>query len=390
MSQRGFVKRRGETWTSYWKVESPSGWKQRSKGGFPTRREAQAYLTKTLASLQVGTFADPSRLTVGEYLVQRWLPMKRESLRHSTYDSYRRNIELHILPALGHVRLQQLTADQLDRFYADQLAGGRLTGKTPGLAPKTVRHLHTVLHRALADAVRKNLVARNVADAADAPKASRGGSKGMRTWTADQLRQFLLAVVDDPLGPAYWLTAATGMRRGEVLGLRWSDINFSTKRLSVSQTVLNVAYEVVVSAPKTARGRRTIAIDPGTLAVLKRHKQRQQAAALSAGVRFGDEDLVFAREDGRPRHPDLFTQSFERAVKRAGLPRIRLHDLRHTHATLGLAAGIPAKVMSDRLGHATVAFTQDVYMHAIPHMEEAAAQQIADLVLGADEAETEG
>lgn len=153
-----------------------------------------------------------------------------------------------------------------------------------------------------------------------------------------------------------------GMRRGEVLGLRWSDIKFSTKRLSLSQTVLNVAYEVVTSAPKTARGRRTIAIDPGTLAVLKRHKQRQHAAALSAGNHFGDDDLVFAREDGRPS-PDRFTQSFERAVKRAGLPRIRLHDLRHTHATLGLAAGIPVKVVSDRLGHATVAFTQDV-LHA--------------------------
>src|SRR4051794_26637910 len=170
MAQRGFVKRRGGTWSCFWKIETATGWKQRSKGGFVTKREAQAHLTKTLAAFQSGTFADPSKLTLREYLVNRWLPIKRDALRPSTYDSYRRNIELHILPALGHVRLQQLTPDQLDRFYADQLAGGRLSGKKSSLAPKTVRHLHTVLHRALADAVRKNLVVRNVADAADPPK----------------------------------------------------------------------------------------------------------------------------------------------------------------------------------------------------------------------------
>lgn len=385
MSQRGFVKRRGDRWTAFWKIETATGWKQRSKGGFATKREAQAYLTKTLAALDSGTFADPSKLTLREYLVDRWLPMKRESLRPSTFDSYRRNIELHILPALGHVRLQLLTPDQLDRFYADQLASGRLTGKSAGLAPKTVRHLHTVLHRALADAVRKSLVTRNVADAADPPKLRQAhGSSAMRTWDADQLRLFLLAICDAPLGPAFWLAATTGMRRGEILGLRWSDVDFSAARLSVRHTVLNIAYQVTAGTPKTARGRRSIALDPTTIAVLRAHRKNQAAVRRAQGRTPSADDLVFPRADGGPHHPDLFTQSFERAVKRLGLPRIRLHDLRHTHATLGLAAGIPPKVMSDRLGHATVAFTQDVYMHAIPRMEEAAAQQIADLVMGAE------
>lgn len=191
----------------------------------------------------------------------------------------------------------------------------------------------------------------------------------------------MLEVVDDPLGPAYWLAATTGMRRGEVLGLRWADIDFKTARVSVSHTVLNIAYEITQGTPKTTRGRRTIALDPTTVAVLRVHQGNQRA--LQHVVPNGD--LVFARADGSAHHPDLFTQSFQRTLKRLGLPRIRLHDLRHTHATLGLAAGIPAKVMSDRLGHATVAFTQDVYMHAVPQMEEAAAQQIADLVFGAEQ-----
>jgi integrase len=382
MGQRGFVKRRGTTWTAYWKVEKPSGWKQRSKGGFPTKREAQRYLTDALAALQSGTFADPSKLTLGDFLLHRWLPTKRTTLRPSTYDSYRRNIELHIVPAIGHVKLQQLSADQLDRFYADKLQSGRLTGDGRGLAPKTVRYLHTTLHRALADAVRKNLIPRNVAAAADPPKLRQAGSRVMKTWTPEELRRFLLGVTDDPLGPAFWLAATTGMRRGEVLGLRWTDIDFPAGRLSVSQTVLNVAYEVVVSTPKTSRGRRSIALDPPTLSILSRHRQHQLAQAGKDSRPPEASGLVFRRSDGGPIHPDLFTQSFERAAKRLGLPRIRLHDLRHTHATLGLAAGIPAKVMSDRLGHATVAFTQDVYMHAIPRMEEEAAQQIANLVLG--------
>lgn len=384
MSQRGFVKRRGDRWTAFWKIETATGWKQRSKGGFATKREAQAYLTRTLASIDAGTFADPSKLTLREYLLERWLPMKRESLRPSTFDSYRRNVELHILPSLGHIRLQLLTPDQLDRFYAEQLAGGRLTGASKGLAPKTVRHLHTVLHRALADAVRKNLVARNVADAADPPKLrERTGPTAMRTWNADELRRFLLEVAADPFGPAFWLAATTGLRRGEVLGLRWLDIDFKNARVSISQTILNIAYQVTLGTPKTARGRRAIAIDPTTMAVLRTHRKNQLALRRAADRPFTEAGLVFGRADGRPQHPDLFSQSFDRAVKQLGLPRIRLHDLRHTHATLGLAAGIPAKVMSDRLGHATVAFTQDVYMHAIPRMEEAAAQQITDLVMGA-------
>src|SRR5579884_281100 len=141
-----------------------TGWKQRSKGGFPTKKEAQAFLTDTIAALQKGAFTDPSRITLGEYLTERWLPTIRTTVRPSTFDSYRRNIELHILPELGRIRLQQLSADRLDRFYADMLAGGRRGGGE--LSPKTVRYLHTTLHKALHDAVRKNLVVRNVAETA--------------------------------------------------------------------------------------------------------------------------------------------------------------------------------------------------------------------------------
>lgn len=376
MSQRGFIRRRGSTWTAYWQVDSKQGRHQRSKGGFPTRKEAQAFLTATLAALQAGTFSEPSKVTVREYLLERWLPGRSASLRPSTFDSYRRNIELHVDPALGHTKLQQLSADHLDRFYADLLQSG--------LAPKTVRNIHTLVHKALQDAVRKNLVVRNVADAADAPKLARPGEREMRTWSPKQLRSFFEGIADHRLAAAYVLAATTGMRRGEILGLRWSDVDLRARRLSVTHTILTVSYQITPGTPKTSRGRRSIALDPETIRILAAHRARQTSERLEAAA-YVDQGLVFARNDGRPVHPDYFSQTFDRAVRRLKLPKIRLHDLRHTHASLGLAAGIPVKLMSERLGHATAAFTQDVYMHVTPAHEEAAAAQIADLVFGVEE-----
>jgi integrase len=378
MSQGGHLRRRGSSWTAYHFVYDAAGKRiQKSKGGFPTKREAQDYLTAALADLNSGTYTEPTKLRLGQYLTERWLPMTRASLRESTWDSYRRNIELHILPELGGIPLQKLTADRLDRFYAEKLAGGRRDGRQEGLSPKTVRHLHTILHKALRDAERKSLVVRNVASAADPPKLR---ASEMKTWTGTELRTFLDAIAGHRLAAAFVVLATTGMRRGEVLGLRWADVDFRAARLAVQQTIVSVAYTVTTSTPKTNRGKRSIALDQTTVAALQEHRHLQRSERLAVGSEYTDPDLVFAREDGRPLHPDYFSQLFDRTVTKLGLPRIRLHDLRHTYATLGLAAGVPTKVISDRLGHATTSFTEDIYMHAIPAMQERAAAQVADLI----------
>lgn len=303
------------------------------------------------------------------------------SLRPSTLNSYRIAIHRHIVPELGHVKLQQLTPDRLDRFYADLVAGG--------LSAKSVRNIHVMIHKALHDAVRKNLVPRNVAAAADPPKLNRADRAEMRTWTPAQLRAFFDGIAEHRLAAAFLLAATTGMRRGEVLGLRWRDLDLAGRCLQVNQTVLSVSYQLTFGGPKTARGRRRITLDPETVRVLTAHRSAQRQEKRGAGDGYDDHDLVFARPDGRPIHPDYFSQTFDRTVERLKLPRIRLHDLRHTHATLGLAAGIPVKVISDRLGHATTSFTQDVYMHAIPDLEHDAADQIADLVFGDDDEEVD-
>lgn len=373
MSQRGSIHRRGDRWIAYWRSDTPKGRKQHTKV-FRTKKEAQEFLNDTLAAIRGGVFSEPTKVTFGEFLIERWLPTKKMGVRPSTFASYRGLVERHVVPALGHVQIQQLSADRLDLFYADLV--------DRGYATKTVRNIHVLVHRALTDAVRKNLVPRNVADAADPPKLNRANRDEMKTWTPEQLREFFAGIGDHPLATAYVLAATTGMRRGEVLGVRWKDIDFDARRLHVQQTILTVEYEIVVGRPKTRRGERKVALDDQTLSLLGRHEVRQRHERALVGDAYEDNDLVFARPEGTPVHPDYFSQTFDRTVRRLGLPKIRLHDLRHTHATLGLAAGVPVKVISDRLGHATSSFTQDIYMHAIPAVEEEAANQIAGLVFG--------
>ena len=371
MSQRGSIHRRGDVWIAYWRTETSEGRKQHTKS-FRTKKEAQQFLTDTMAAIRGGVFSEPTKVTLGEFLLERWLPTKKMAVRVSTYASYRGLVERHVIPALGHVQIQQLTADRLDRFYADLVAHG--------LATKTIRNIHVLLHRALTDAVRKSLVPRNVADASDPPKLNRADREEMKTWTPEQLREFFAGIATHRLAAAYILAATTGMRRGEVLGVRWRDIDFKARRLHVQQTVLTVEYQIIIGRPKTLRGERKIALDDQTIQVLQSHRAAQRREKQLLGDGYQDHGLVFAREDGTPVHPDYFSQTFDRTVRRLGLPKIRLHDLRHTHATLGLAAGVHVKVISDRLGHATTSFTQDVYMHAIPAVEEDAADQIAHIV----------
>ena len=371
---------RGGTWTAYWWDEEGDGARQRSKGGFKSKAAAQDHLTAVLAAKKEATYVAPAKGTFGEYLTESWLPAQRQRLRVSTFDDYTRRVRQHIVPALGGFPLQELSATHLDRFYADLLEDGSSRGG--GLAPKSVRNVHIIIRKALADATRKRLVARNVAIDADAPRIPAHGDTDLDTWTPEELRAFLAGVKEHALAPAYLLSASTGMRRGEVLGLRWEDVDLDTRTVAVRHTILNVGYVITPGQPKTARGRRTISIDPGTVAVLRAHRSCQAQQRMALGLGASRSSLVFCRSDGTPVHPDLFSKTFDRVVKRLGLRRVRLHDLRHTYATLALRAGVDAKTVSARLGHSTVAFTLDVYTKAVPQLDREAADQVADLIFG--------
>ena len=285
-----------------------------------------------------------------------------------------------MLPALGARPLDRLTAGDIDLFYATLLTRGRKnnTGQTAGLAAKTVHNIHVMLNKALADAHRKGTVVRNVVALADAPSLKTGKRDDLKAWDAAQLSTFLDAISAHRLHPAFHLSSHTGMRRGEILGLRWGDLDLEAGRLSVRRALVSVAYEVELSDVKTGSGRRTIDIDDGTVDVL--NAWRIERAEENRGIWPADQEMVFTKPDGSWVHPDFFSQVFDRNVVKLDVPTISLHDLRHTHATLLLKAGVPVKVVSERLGHSNVAFTMNVYQHVLPGMQAEAAEIFAELL----------
>ena len=387
---RGHVRKRGKSWAVVVDVgRDPETGRRRQKwhSGFKRKGDAERALANIVGRLDEGTYVSPSKLTLGVYLTERWLPTMRVRVRPSTFDSYRRIVERRIVPSLGLVQLQHVSGDQLTAVYGDWLAHGRCArGKRDkqagtGLSPRTVKLAHTVLRLALADAVRWGLLMRNPADQADPPKAERN-RQAMQTWTPEQLGQFLDSRRDDRLLALWRLIAMTGERRGEALGLRWPNVDLEAARISIRRTALEVGGKMIDGEPKTDKSRRNIALDTATVAVLDAHRKRQVTERLALGPAYQDNGLVFCREDGTPMHPDNVSKTFKRLAKAAGLPQIRLHDLRHSHATHCLEAGVHAKVVSERLGHSTVAMTLDVYSHAVPAMEEDAAAKVAALVLG--------
>jgi integrase len=339
--------------------------------GFKTMRDAERARVELLSRVDQGAYVEPSRLTVAAFLRDQWLPGLKPQMRPGSWEEHRSKVEVHVIPAFGGERLQRLGPAHLNQLYAHLLERG--------LSAQRVLLVHATIRRALADAVKWDYVPRNVALLASPPRPRR---PELKTWTAPQLRSFLEHVRSDRLYAMWLLAASTGMRRGEVLGLRWVDVDLDTARVGVRQTLVAVNHQVVVSEPKTSKGRRSVALDPATVEALRIHRKGQLTERLAWGPAWTDSGLVFTRQDGRPLHPNAVTRAFGRHVLAAGVPVIRLHDLRHTHATLALAAGVHPKVVQERLGHANIAITLDIYSHAVPALEEQAAATVARLVFG--------
>jgi integrase len=246
------------------------------------------------------------------------------------------------------------------------------------LSVGTIRYIHTITRRVLADAVKWDRLATNPADRATPPKPSAAKRPPMQTWTAGQLAAFLEHVREDRLYAAWRLSAMTGMRRGELLGLRWHDLDLGAQRIAIAETLIGNRQ---TSTPKTDKSRRSVALDAETILVLRAHRKAQAAEQLALGPSYEDHGLVFCREDGTAIWPRSFSRAFNRHVEAAELPRIPLKNLRHTHATLALQAGVHPKVVQERLGHATIGITLDIYSQAVPAMQESAATTIATLLL---------
>ncbi len=355
--------------------------KQLKRRGFDTKKAAQVALTELQADKQRSMFVAPLRATLGQFRLDEWLPARRVTLRPSTAASYEQLIRNYVLPTIGGIRLQTLDGSTLNRLYGELLTTGRTTSRRnagAGLSVKTVRNLHGVLARAFRDGVRWGHLQRNPCDAADPPK---GASPEMKVWSADELRAFSASVASHRWAGVWSLIATTGMRRGEVLGLRWSDVDLDGGAVTIRSTRIRYGTTITTSTPKTARGNRTIAIGPATAAALRAWKRKQNADRLLAGGSWADRGgLIVTNVDGSPPNPEAFSNLFVDLAKRAELPSIRLHDLRHSYATAALASGVPVKVVSQRVGHADVGVTLKVYAHVLPGDDEDAALRADSLL----------
>jgi integrase len=377
------IKKRGETW--YFILDQPRGAdgrrRQLRKGGFKTKAEAATARAQLMTDFDHGTYVRETRESVATYM-QRWLEVRRPNLKATTHESYRQLIASHITPKIGGLRLADLNAETLNRFYSQLLTDGRLNGGGGALSTRTVRYIHTVVRAALKDAVRWKAVSQNVADYSDPPPSR--SAREMQVWDAATLRAFLAYVRDDRHYALWLLAATTGMRRGELAGLRWRDVDLDRAYLAVTQSVVLVGAEVKISTPKTTKSRRAIALDEATVEALRAHRQRQIETRLSVEAEEFDfaSDIVFPGMDGGPIRPEIIGDAFRRLTKEAGLPVIRLHDLRHTYASIALALGVNPKVVSERLGHSDVRITLSVYSHLLPGIQERDAQLVASTILG--------
>ncbi|PZS15537.1 MAG: hypothetical protein DLM57_12530 [Pseudonocardiales bacterium] len=380
----------------FWVIDTsaPGEPRRQLKRRFRTRVEARAALNKTRADLQRGSFVRPAKTTLRDFVEGTWLPEVQSQLRPSTHKSYSRYLRLHVLPVLGDRPLQAITGGMLTKLYVDLRASGmKDEGKIPagecrGLSVRTVRYVHTITGAALGAAVEHGVIQTNPARLAKPPKASASadGSDRFETWTGEQLGRFLAAERGDRYVSVWHLLAMTGMRRGEALGLSWRHVDLDKGTATIRRTLVDVEDRnddaPVWSDPKTKSGNRKIELDAGTVAVLRALRAEQARERLMIGAGYTDHDLVLCWPDGRPYHPERVSRVFGDRSRKHGVPKIRLHDLRHTWATIALEAGVHPKIVQQQLGHANISITLDTYSHVSPAMQSDAAERVAALING--------
>ena len=344
-----------------------------------TRAEANAKLQAALGAVRAGLPVPTDRLTVAEYL-DDWLTGANRSLRPSTASTYERHIRLHILPTLGRLPIARLRPEHLDRLYAGLLA--------KGLSRTSVQHIHAILRRSLSQATRRGVIARNPTDLVDPPGRDH---PEMQVLSIDQARALLATARTGrhaELEALYVLALTTGMRRGELIALRWADVDVVKRTLTVTGTLQRVKHSDGTSTleraqPKTKTSMRQIPLTAAAVNALKRHAQRQGQQRAVAGSEWTDTGLVFTNERGGAVEPrNLLSRSFAPLLSEAGIPHVRFHDLRHTAATLMAAQGVHTKVVSEMLGHASVGITLDLYSHVTPSMAQQAVTAMENLFDG--------
>ena len=371
----GKVERRNGQWSYRFSYRDMTGKRRHvRRGGFTTKTDAQRAMVAAIAKSQTGAAVSDANGTTGDFLAA-WLDdyLRRGTVKPTAAATVQFHVDRHLIPRIGALPLAKLRPAVVSKLYGDLLTDGRIGGEG-GLSAKTVRNIAGTLHKALGDAVRWGTITTNPAHGVELPKWNRPRPD---VYDAGEVAKFLAHAerVDDPNVALWRLVFVMGLRRGEVLGLTWDDVDLVAGRVSIVQTrVVSPDGKTYIGAPKTDAGRRTAKIDAGTVDALARLKDAQEAARAVLGQ--WPSPYVATSLDGRPIRPQQLTQLFHRATDAAGLRRIRLHDLRHSSAVEQYRLGVSPAVVSGRLGHSRVSTTQDLYLHYLPTHDDAAADLI--------------
>ncbi len=329
--------------------------------------------------INTGTFVDANKTNLTDWF-DKWLnTYAKLAVRKTTWESYKTQVEQHIKPRIGNIKLTSLNTGHLQKLYNDLLINGRVDGKG-GLSPRTVRYTHMIIHSALEQAIKEHIIRINPSDAVRLPRDIK---KEMQTLDTDNIKMFMNTAKQTRYYSAYMLELTSGLRRGELLGLRWKDIDLVNGTIQVVQQLIRTRNGLEFSEPKTKISRRTINIPENTvktLKTLKTHKIKQAEEKLKAGGIYQNNDLVFCTEIGKPIDPKNFVRSFQSTLEKAGLDKIRFHDMRHTFSVLSLQAGVSIKAIQEALGHHTPAFTMEVYGHVNKQMKQEASEKIGKIV----------
>lgn len=361
----GITKRADGRYMGRAMVDAPDGPKRKTVYG-KKYGEVEKKLNRLRADADLGIVFDAENQTVGEYL-QSWLTDNvRDTVRESTYDSYERTVRVHLIPPFSHVKLAKLTPQHIRRLYREKL--------DKGLAPRTIQYAHTLLKKALKQAVRDGMIPRNPAEAVDPPQIQRDE---LQPLSAAQVRALLETASEagERLEALYTVAVHTGLRQGELLGLCWEDVDLGAGTLQVKRVFSTTG---AFTAPKTAKSRRKIALSRTAVEALKAHRKRQLKERIEKAGLWEDQGLVFASEVGTPLSRHNLTRSFKRLLQRAELPDVRFHDLRHTAATLLLSRNVHPKYVQEMLGHSTIAITLDTYSHVMDGMDGGTASAMDD------------
>jgi len=386
---QGSIRQRGQTYTVYWSTTDAATGRRRqhTKGGF-TRKEpgrpargdsAREFLNTVIGSVQDGSWKPDRALTVAQLLEDHWLPAQRSrELRPATIEQYSAVIEKCIVPNVGALKVAALTPRDVHQLV-QKLRTERSARGRQGLSARSAQLTVGTLKSACAWAVENGLLGRNPIAGVKRPRVE---SAPMQAWSANETRSFLARTRDDRLAAAWAILLTRGLRRGELCGLRWADVDLDAGTLTINRTRVVVDGKAIDSSPKTSAGRRSIPLDGSLVTLLRSHKAQQARERLAAGEAYEDGGYLVADERGRPYHPDTISDRFYDQVAAFGdLPQLHLHGCRHTAATLMLANGVPVKVVSDLLGHSSPTITLSIYAHVLPGMAEDAGEKLSALLL---------